>query len=216
MGIRVAKQLLARKGLPVIRMLVAERVALTRAGLVALLLGELDCEVVAELDRPEFVVPASRTSRPDVAVIDEKMAGDEFRLIREVHCAAPGCSSVIMADSQTPRRLREAVAAGADGFVGKESAPDKIAEAIGRVASGGKALDPDLAFSALSTTVSPLTTREIDVLRLASEGAPDPEIAQELYLAVGTVRNYISRAIGKTGARTRVDAIRKAEGAGWL
>lgn len=199
-----------------IRMLVAESVALMRAGLVALLSGELNCEIVAELDRAEFVVPLTIASRPDVAVVDEKIAGDEFCLVREVRRAVPGCGAVVMAYSHSPRRLREAVAAGADGFVAKESAPEKIADAIGLVASGGKALDPDLAFSALSTTASPLTTREIDVLRLASEGAPDLEIASELYLAVGTVRNYISRAIGKTGARTRVDAIRKAEGAGWL
>jgi len=212
----VAKQFQAREGLPVIRMLVAESVALMRGGLVALLTGQLDCEVVAELDRGELILPAALVSRPDVAVIDEKIAGDEFRLVREVRCAVPGCGSVVMAYSHSPRRLREAVAAGADGFVGKESSPDRIAEAVGRVASGGKALDPDLAFSALAVTASPLTSREIDVLRLASAGAPDLEIASELYLAVGTVRNYISRAIGKTGARTRVDAIRKAEGAGWL
>lgn len=199
-----------------IRMLVAESVALIRTGLVALLSGELDCEIVAELDRAELVLSASLASRPDVAIIDEKIAGDEFQLVREVRCAVPGCASVVMAYSHSPGRLREAVAAGADGFVGKESPSDKIAEAVGRVAAGGKALDPDLAFSALSVTASPLTAREIDVLRLASEGATDQEIASKLYLSLGTVRNYISRAIGKTGARTRVDAIRKAESAGWL
>lgn len=199
-----------------IRMLVAESVALIRTGLVALLSGELDCEIVAELDRAELVLSASLASRPDVAIIDEKIAGDEFQLVREVRCAVPGCASVVMAYSHSPGRLREAVAAGADGFVGKESPSDKIAEAVGRVAAGGKALDPDLAFFALSVTASPLTAREIDVLRLASEGATDQEIASKLYLSLGTVRNYISRAIGKTGARTRVDAIRKAESAGWL
>lgn len=199
-----------------IRMLVAESVALIRTGLVALLRGELDCEIIAELDRADLVVSASLASQPDVAIIDEKIAGSEFRLVKEVRCAVPGCASVVMAYSHSPGRLREAVAAGADGFIGKESSSDKIAEAVGRVAAGGKALDPDLAFSALSVTASPLTAREIDVLRLASEGATDLEIASKLYLSVGTVRNYISRAIGKTGARTRVDAIRKAESAGWL
>lgn len=197
-------------------MLVAESVALIRTGLVALLRGELDCEIIAELDRADLVVSASLASQPDVAIIDEKIAGSEFRLVKEVRCAVPGCASVVMAYSHSPGRLREAVAAGADGFIGKESSSDKIAEAVGRVAAGGKALDPDLAFSALSVTASPLTAREIDVLRLASEGATDLEIASKLYLSVGTVRNYISRAIGKTGARTRVDAIRKAESAGWL
>jgi two-component system response regulator DesR len=98
----------------------------------------------------------------------------------------------------------------------KDSAPDKITEAIRHVAAGRKAIDPDLAFTALNTAASPLTGREIDVLRLAAKGAPAMEIADELYLSVGTVRNYISRVIGKTGARNRVDAIRIADRAGWL
>lgn len=199
-----------------IRVLVAESVALMRAGLVALLTGQFDIEVIAELDRAELVVPTARASLPDVAVIDEVIAGGGFPLIRALRDAAPGCGAVIMASSHSSCKLREAVIASADGFVVKESATDKITEAVRRVAAGRKALDPDLAFSALNTPTSPLTTREIDVLRLAAEGAPAAEIASELYLSVGTVRNYISRAIGKTGARTRVDAIRIAEGAGWL
>lgn len=199
-----------------IRTLIAESVALIRTGLLTLLTERLNSEIVAELDRGELIVPTALSSHPDVAVIDEKIAGDEFRLVRELRGAIPDCGALIMAYTCSARRLREAVAAGADGFVGKESAPDKITDAIRLVASGGKALDPDLAFRALNSAASPLTEREIDVLRLAAGGAPDLEIASELYLSVGTVRNYISRAIGKTGARTRVDAIRKAEVAGWL
>lgn len=199
-----------------IRVLVAESVALMRAGLVALLAGQFDIEVIAELDRAELVVPTARASVPDVAVIDEVIAGGGFPLIRALRDAVPGCGAVIMASSHSACKLREAVIASADGFVVKESATDKITEAVRRVAAGRKALDPDLAFSVLNTPTSPLTTREIDVLRLAAGGAPAAEIASELYLSVGTVRNYISRAIGKTGARTRVDAIRIAEGAGWL
>lgn len=199
-----------------IRTLVAESVALMRAGLLALLAGEPDIEVIAELDRAELVIPVALASRPGVAIIDEGIAGDEFATIRALRKAVPGCRSMIMASGRNPGRLRGAITAGADGFVVKEAAPDKIAEAVHRVAAGQKALDPDLAFSALNAAVSPLTPREIDVLRLAAAGAPVLEIASELYLSVGTVRNYISRAIGKMGARTRVDAIRIAEGAGWL
>jgi two-component system, NarL family, response regulator DesR len=110
----------------------------------------------------------------------------------------------------------EVVAAHADGFVAKHSDPDKITEAIHRVAAGKKALDPDLAFYTLNSPASPLTPREIDVLRLAAQGELAMEIADKLYLSVATVRNYTSRVIGKTGARNRVDAIRIAEGAGWL
>lgn len=199
-----------------IRTLVAERVTLMRAGLLALLAKQPDIEVIAELDQAGLVVPTARASHPAVAVIDEDIAGHGFATVRALRAAVPDCGSVIMANSHSPCKLREAVAASADGFVVTESAPDKITEAIRRVAAGKKALDPDLAFSALNAAASPLTAREIDVLRLAAEGAPAMEIADELYLSVGTVRNYISRVIGKTGARSRIDAIRIAEGAGWL
>jgi two-component system response regulator DesR len=201
----------------VIRTLIAESVALVRAGLLALLAKEPDINVVAELDRRELVVPAACRLQPDVALVDGDMAAyDGFAAVRELHAHVPACGLVIMASSPSPCELREAVAASADGFVVKDSAPDKITEAIRRVAAGKKALDPDLAFSTLNSAASPLTAREIDVLRLAAQGEPAMEIAGKLYLSVGTVRNYMSRVIGKTGARNRMDAIRIAEGAGWL
>lgn len=199
-----------------IQTLVAESVALIRAGLLTLLAEQCDIKVVAELDRAELVIPAALASQPSVALIDEKIAGLTFATIRTLRGSVPGCHPVVMANNCTPGRLREAITAGADGFVAKDSAPDRIIDSVRRVVAGQKALDPDLAFTALNVLDSPLTPREIDVLRLAAAGAPVMEIAKELYLSAGTVRNYISRAIGKTGARTRVDAIRIAEGAGWL
>jgi two-component system, NarL family, response regulator DesR len=200
----------------VIRTLVSERVALIRAGLVVLLATQPDIEVVAALDRAELVVPTASTSRPDVAVINEDIAGHGFAIIRALREAVPACGSIIMASGHSPCKLREAVAASADGFVLKESAPEKITEAIRQVAIGGKVLDPHLAFSALNAETNPLTSREVDVLRLAAEGRLTTEIADELYLSVGTVRNYLSRIIGKTGARSRVEAIRIAKDSGWL
>jgi two-component system response regulator DesR len=143
-------------------------------------------------------------------------AHDGFAAIRELHAAAPACASVIMSASHSPGELRQAIAARADGFVVKDSDPGKITDAIRRVAAGKKALDPDLAFFTLTSLPSPLTPREADVLRLAAQGEPAVEIAGRLYLSVGTVHNYMSRVIGKTGARNRVDAIRIAEGSGWL
>jgi two-component system response regulator DesR len=203
--------------LVVIRTLIAESVALMRAGLLVLLAREPDITVVAELDRPEFVIPAARELQPDVAVVDGVMvAHDGFAMILELQAAVPACASIIMSASHSPGELREAVAARADGFVVKDSDPDKITDAIRLVAAGKKALDPDLAFSTLTSQASPLTPREVDVLRLVAQGEPAAEIAGRLYLSVGTVHNYMSRAIGKTGARNRIDAIRIAEGAGWL
>ena len=201
-----------------IRTLVAESVALMRVGLRALLAQEPDIEVVAELDRPEDVVPAACQLEPDVALVDAALAAhDGFAPIRALHASVPGCGLVIMAASgHNPGEVREAIAARAEGFVTKDSDPDKITEAIRRVAAGKKALDPDLAFSTLNSLASPLTPRELDVLRLTAQGEPAMEIADLLYLSVGTVRNYMSRIIGKTGARNRVEAIRIAEGEGWL
>ena len=200
-----------------IRTLIAESVALMRAGLLVLLASEPDIKVVAELDRPELVLPAARQLQPDVAVVDGAMAArDGFATIRELRAAVPACASIIMSLTRSPGELREAIAACADGFVVKDSDPGKITDAIRQVAAGKKALDPDLAFFTLNSQISPLTAREVDVLRLAAQGEPAMEIAERLYLSVGTVHNYMSRVIGKTGARNRVDAIRIAVGAGWL
>ena len=200
-----------------IRTLIADRMALIRAGLVACISRERDIEVVAELDRPEPVLPAVATLRPDVAVIDDGIAtADGFAVVLDLHDAAPSCSTLIMATRPCPGDLRRAVAAHAAGFVRKDADPDGISQAIRQVAQGMKALDPDLAFAALDAPVNPLTPRETDVLRLAAAGAPTREIARLLCLTTGTVRNHISAIMTKTGARNRVDLIRIAERRGWL
>lgn len=204
-----------------IRTLIAESNALVRAGLSALLAREPDMEVVTELDRLPLVLPAARALQPDVVLLDAGMAAPEgFATVRALRAAVPACGSVVMAStSDSAWELREAVAACAEGFILKDSDPVRITDAVRRVSAGRKAVDPDLAYSVLNSgdsEDSPLTPRELDVLRLVSEGAPATEIAGELYLSVGTVRNYLSRVIRKTGARNRVDAIRIAGEAGWL
>ncbi len=200
-----------------IRTLIAEQISLIRAGITASLTQEGDIEVVAELDRPEPVLPTARVLKPDIAIIDAGIAGmDGFATIRALHAAVPSCRSLIMATRPSPNDLRQAVSAQAAGFMLKDTPAEKLGEAIRRVATGKKALDQDLAFAALDVVASPLTARELDVLRLAAQGVPATEIANELYLSVGTVRNYMSRVIGKTGARNRVEAIRIADHAGWL
>ena len=108
------------------------------------------------------------------------------------------------------------MAAHAAGFVLKDTSPENISDAIRQVARGMKALDPDLAFATLDTPASPMTPRECDVLRLAAGGASTGEIAGQLCLTAGTVRNHISSIIIKFGARNRVDAIRIADRSGWL
>ena len=200
-----------------IRTLIADRMALIRAGLVACISREHDIKVVAELDRREPVLPTVATLGPDVAVLDDGIAAaDGFVIIHDLHDAAPSCRTLIMATQPCPRDLRRAVAAHAAGFVRKDADPDSISQAIRQVAQGLKALDPDLAFAALDAPVNPMTPREADVLRLAAAGAPTAEIARQLCLTTGTVRNHISAIITKTGARNRVDVIRIANRRGWL
>ena len=200
-----------------IRTLIADRMALIRVGLVACISREPDIEVVAELDRREPVLPTVAALRPDVAVIDDGIAAaDGFAVIHDVHDAAPCCRTLIMATRPCPRDLRRAVAAHATGFLCKDADPDSISRAIRQVAQGMRALDPDLAFAALETPVNPMTPRETAVLRLAAAGVPTTEIARQLCLTTGTVRNYISAIIIKAGARNRVDVIRIADRCGWL
>ena len=200
-----------------IRTLIAEQTSLIRAGLVAFLSSAGDIEVIAELQHGDQVVSASRALRPDVAVLAAALPGTSgFAAARALHTELPSCRSLIMSEQRDPAGLRRAVAAHATGFVVRDVAAESIAEAVRRVASGKKVIDPELAFAALNAGPNPLTSRELDALRLAAEGATTAEIARDLYLSAGTVRNYLSRAITKTGARNRVDAIRIAVGAGWL
>ena len=200
-----------------IRTLIADRMALIRAGLVACISYERDIEVVAELDRGEPVLPTVAALRPDVAVINDCIAAaGGFAIIHDLHDAAPSCRTLIMATQPRPRDLRQAVAAHAAGFLRKDADTDSISQAIRQVARGMRALDPELAFAALDALVNPMTPREIDVLRLASAGTPTAEIARQLCLTPGTIRNHISAIITKTGARNRVDVIRMADRCGWL
>jgi two-component system, NarL family, response regulator DesR len=200
-----------------IRILIAEHVALVRAGLVACMSQEGDMQVVAEVDHREQVLRAVSSLRPDVVVIDDEIASDdEFAVVHAVYSVSPSCRTLIMATRPRPCDLRRAVAARATGFVRKDASPESIGAAIRQVAMGRKALDPDLAFATLDVPVNPMTQRERSVLRLAAAGAPTAEIASQLCLAAGTVRNHISSIITKVGARNRVDAIRIADSSGWL
>jgi len=172
---------------------------------------------VAELDCREPVLPTISSLRPDVAVIDDDIAfHDGFAVIEALHAITPSCHALIMASRPQLGDLRKAVAAHAAGFMLKDTSPENISEAIRQVAKGMKALDPDLAFATLDAPVNPMTPRECDVLRLAADGASTAEIARQLCLTAGTVRNHISSILTKIGARNRVDAMRIAEKAGWL
>jgi two-component system, NarL family, response regulator DesR len=204
-----------------IRTFVAEPAALTREGLLAILGRVGDIEVIAAIRRGEEVVTAVRSTVPDVLLLAARFPGcDGIALVSGVLSAVPECRCAVLSSGWRAGDLRRAAEAGVRGFLAADSPADCHAEfltaAIRKLAAGGKVVDPSLPDVARSPASFPLTTRESDVLHVAAQGATTAEIARVLCLSEGTVRNYLSRAITKTGARNRVDAIRIASESGWL
>lgn len=200
-----------------IRLLLADDQELVRTALAALLQIEDDFEVVAEVGRGDQVVAAVVAHQPDVALLDIEMPGfDGLAAAAALAREAPGCRVVILTTFGRPGYLRRAMESGALGFVVKDAPAEELARAIRRVAAGERVVDPHLATLTLAGGPSPLTGRERDVLVAARSGATVAEIAAKLVLSDGTVRNYLSAAIAKTGARNRIEAVRLADERGWL
>ena len=200
-----------------IRLLLADDQELLRAALAVVLELEDDFEVVASVGRGDEVVSAASTHRPDVALLDIDMPGiDGLAAAAVLAQELPHCRSVILTTFGRPGYLRRAMESGAYGFVVKDSAPEALAAAIRRVAAGERVVDPALAAASLAAGNSPLTARERDVLVAARPGATVAEIARKLCLSEGTVRNYLSSAIAKTGTRNRAEAVSAADQNGWL
>ena len=200
-----------------IRLLLADDQALVRGALAALLQLEPDLEVVAEVGRGDEVVAEARRTRPDVALLDVEMPGlDGIAATSALRAALPACRVLVVTTFGRPGYLRRAIQAGASGFVVKDTPARQLADAVRRVAAGLRVVDPTLAAETLARGTSPLTPRETDVLRAASDGGTVADIAAKLALSEGTVRNHLSAAIGKTGARTRAEAVRLADEHGWL
>jgi two-component system, NarL family, response regulator DesR len=201
----------------VIRVLIAEDQTMVRGALRALLDLEEDLEVVAEVGRGDVVVEAAREHCPDVALLDIEMPGlDGIEAARALASALPEVRAVVLTTFGRPGFLRRAMEVGAAGFLVKDAPVAELARAIRAVVAGERVIDRDLAAAALAIGATPLSAREADVLRAAADGATVADIAVRLFLSEGTVRNYLSSAIGKTGARTRVEAARVAAEKGWL
>jgi len=200
-----------------IRVLIADDQALVRGALAALLALESDIEVVAEVGRGDEVVGGAVASRPDVCVLDIEMPGiDGIEATAAVRDRVPGCRVLIVTTFGRPGYLKRALDAGASGFVVKDTPARQLADAVRRVHAGLRVLDPTLAESSLIDGDNLLTERERDVLRGALTGATVAELAARLHLSPGTVRNYLSSAIGRTGTTTRYEAARVAQERGWL
>jgi len=200
-----------------IRVLLAEDQAMVRGALVALLQLEDDMEVVAEVARGDEIVAAARDVAPDVALLDIELPGcDGIVAAAALRVALPACRVVIVTTFGRAGYLRRAMDAGAVGFLLKDAPAGELATAIRRVMAGERVVDPALALSALSEGNNPLTPREKQVLAAAIGGATVADMAERLFLAEGTIRNHLSVAIQKLGARNRIEAARLAEQKGWL
>ena len=200
-----------------IRLLLADDQALVRGALAALLSMESDLEVVAEVGRGDEVVDAAREHRPDVALLDVEMPGmDGIAATAALREALPDVRVLIVTTFGRPGSVRRGLQAGAGGFVVKDTPARELAEAVRRVHSGLRVIDPTLATDSMIAGESPLTARESDVLREALRGGSIADLAGSLYLSEGTVRNHLSSAIGKTGARNRAEAAQIAQSNGWL
>ena len=200
-----------------VRVLLAEDQAMVRGALAALLALEGDIEIVAEAARGDEVLPAALAARPDVALLDIEMpGGDGLAAAAALKERLPSCRAIILTTFGRTGYLRRAMESGAVGFLLKDAPAAELAAAIRRAMNGERVIDPALAASALSERGSPLTDRERDVLAASADGATIADVAARLYLSEGTVRNYLSTAIQKLGARNRVEAARLAERKGWL
>ncbi|GIH47888.1 response regulator transcription factor [Microbispora rosea] len=200
-----------------IRVVLAEDQSMVRGALASLLGLEPDIEVVGEASDGDEVIGVAEATKPDVALLDIEMPGrDGISAAEELRRRVPGCRVVILTTFGRPGYLRRAMEAGAVAFLVKDSPASELAAAIRRVLRGERVIDPGLAAAALSAGPNPLSPRERDVLSAAADGSTINDIALRLHLSEGTVRNYLSAAIHKTGARNRIEAVQKAQAQGWL
>ncbi|SPT60934.1 response regulator transcription factor [Actinomadura madurae] len=199
-----------------IKLLIADDEDLLRGALAALLDLEDDLTVAAQASTGTEAVRLAREHRPDIAVLDLEMPpADGLHAAEQIRAELP-TRIILVTRHARPGVLRRALAAGVSGFVPKTTPSTRLAEIVRDVAAGRRYVDPDIAASALTEDDCPLTARELEVLRASRTGASVNEIAAEVHLAPGTVRNYLSSAMAKLGASSRHAAAHHAWEEGWI
>lgn len=199
-----------------IRVLLAEDQAMVRGALSALLKLESDLDVIGTAADGEEAWKLIQHDCPDVVVTDIEMPRlTGLELAQRIRDNKLECKVIILTTFARPGFLRRALDAGVGGYLLKDAPAEQLAEALRKVHRGGRAIDPQLALEAWSGD-DPLNDRERQVLRLAGEGLSAGDIAEQLHLSQGTVRNYLSEAIGKLGVGNRIEAYRLARQKGWL
>ena len=205
-----------------IRVLLADDQELIRTALATTLDLEDDLAVVGVAGSCAAAVRIAAETRPDVVLLDVQMptgglpGEDGIDAIRPLLAVAPSARVLVVTTFGRPGYLRRALEAGALGFMVKDAPIERLLEGIRRAHQGLRQVDPELAAASLSLGASPLTEREAQVLAASVGGATTAEIAAAVFLSEGTVRNYLSAAIGKLGARNRAEAIRTAVDNGWI
>jgi two-component system response regulator DesR len=200
-----------------IRILIAEDMHMVRGALVALLNLEPDLEIVAEVAAGDDVTPTALSVRPDVAIIDIDLPGmDGLTAAGHLQEKLPSCKTLILTSLGRPGLVRRALVARVGGFMLKDAPAKQLANAVRQVAMGCRVVDSQLALTAWEASTCPLTERELEILRLMALGHEPGEIARQLFLSAGTVRNYLTSIVSKLNARNRVDAIRIAQDSDWF
>lgn len=201
-----------------VRVLVAGGGSFFRGIVAAVISQARDLEVVASMPASPKIVPAAQELRPDAVLLgDMAPNADLVSIISSIHAELPSCGILLITETMRLGDLRKAVAAGAVGYPVDGVGPKELIDALRRAGRGALTPEDSLGQEATgSLGRCPLTAREVEVLRLAAEGASSAEIASRLCLSSRTVRNHVSRVIGKVGARNRIDAIRIAADAGWI
>lgn len=200
-----------------IRVVLADDEQLTRQAVASLLNLEPDLDVVADVEDGAKALLAIAGKRPDVVVLDVEMPTmDGLRVLELLGTEHPSVRAVMLTRHARPGVLKQALSLGAKGFLAKTAPASLLADVIRRVHSGMRYVDPEFAVEALAERPCPLTDRELEILRMVEDDRSAPDIARALHLSAGTVRNYVSSAMTKLGARTRAQAARMARDNGWI
>jgi two-component system response regulator DesR len=199
-----------------IRVLIADDEGMIRSALAALLRLEPDIDVVAECSDGEQAVVEALRLEPDVCLLDLEMPGLDGVEVAERVTRAVATRCIVITRHARPGVLRRALAAGVSGFLPKSRGADEVAAVIRRIAAGERYIDSEVAADALRDERSPLTHRELDILRAGRRGETTGQIARTLSLAPGTVRNHVSAILTKLAVSTRQQAVIAAEEAGWI
>lgn len=199
------------------RVIVVAGMVLLRSALVQVLDAQERVTVVADLDCGEQVAAVVSRSRADVVVLDVADSCEScLSAVFALRTAVPDCRLVVLMEAGVRSLVRRVMESEVHGLVDRSKSVAHLVEAVERVGSGETVLDASLAVAAVNAEDNPLTPREAQVLRAAANGLSGQDIARQLSLAPGTVRNYLSSAMTKTGTRSRIEAIRRATDAGWL